>query len=113
MLQEPAIALSVREHEEPAVEVRVNFGVFAGREVTPAEIEELARPLRELVPVFSIVAEERHEFDSSGEASLHQVVVEVPGEHVADEVDAVAERIVLLASAWAIDCIAARPGSAF
>jgi hypothetical protein len=108
VLQEPAIALSVREHDEPAVEVRVNFGVFAGRDVTPAEIEELARSLRGLVPAFSIVAEERHEFGGAMEASLHQVVVEVPQEHAGDEPDVLAERIVLLANGWALECIERR-----
>lgn len=98
----------MREHDEPAVEVRVNFGVFAGRDVTPAEIEELARSLRGLVPAFSIVAEERHEFGGAMEASLHQVVVEVPQEHAGDEPDVLAERIVLLANGWALECIERR-----
>ena len=110
MLQEPAIALNVREHDEPAVEVRVNFGVFAGRDVTPAEIDEFARTLRELVPAFAIVAEERHEFGGAMEASIHQVVVEVPQEHAGEEADVLAERIVLLANGWALECIEARPG---
>lgn len=108
MLQEPAIALSVREHDEPAVEVRVNFGVFAGRDVTPAEIDELALALRELVATFSIVAEQRHEFGGAVEAAVHQVVVEVPREHAGDEPDVLAERIVLLANGWALECIERR-----
>lgn len=112
ILREPAIALRVREQEEPALEVRVNFGVFAGRDVTPAEIEALARSLRELVPAFSIVAEQRHEFGGSVEASVHQVVVELPRAEVGDEPDVLAERIVLLANGWALDCIAERPGGA-
>lgn len=112
MIGEPAIALRVREHDEPALAVRVNFGVFAGREVTPAEINELARALRELLPAFSIVAEQRHEFGGDVEASVHQVLVEVPREHAGDEADVLAERIVLLANGWALDCIEARPGGA-
>lgn len=111
-LREPAIALRVREHDEPALEVRVNFGVFAGREATPAEIDELARSLRELVPAFSIVAEQRHEFGGAMEASVHQVVVDVPREHAGEDPDVLAERIVLLANGWALDCIEARPGGA-
>lgn len=109
-LQEPAIALRTREHDEPAVEVRVNFGVFAGRDVTPAEIDDFARSLHGLVPAFSIVAEQRHEFGGAMEASLHQVVVEVPREHAGGEPDVLAERIVLLANGWALDCIEARQG---
>lgn len=107
-MKEPAIALRVREHEEPAVEVRVNFGVFAGRHATPAEIDELALALRDLIPEFEIVAEDRHEFGDAVEASVHQVVVTVPREHVGDSPDLLAERIVLAANGWALDCIASR-----
>src|SRR5262249_42637865 len=74
---DPAIAICVRQHEDPALEVRVNFGVFAGRDVTPAEIDDLARELHNYVDSFSVVAEARHEFAGDVEASLHQVVIEV------------------------------------
>jgi hypothetical protein len=105
---EPAIAFCVREHEEPALEVRVNFGVFAGRDVTPAEIDDLAHSLREALPTFSIVAEERHEFGGDVEASLHQVVIEVEREHAGADPGALCDRIVDLADEWAAACIAAR-----
>jgi len=105
---EPAVALRVRSHEEPGIEVRINFGVFAGRAVTPAEIDDLATRVSEFVPDFAIVAEERHEFGGSVEASVHQVVVEVPREHADPEADVLAERIVLEANGWALDCIESR-----
>ena len=105
---EPAVALRVRTHEEPGIEVRINFGVFAGRTVTPAEIDDLARLVSELVPAFAIVAEERHEFGGAVEASVHQVVVDVPYEHVGPEADVLAERIVLEATGWALNCIESR-----
>jgi hypothetical protein len=110
LIDEPAISLRVREQEEPGIEVRVNFGVFAGRHATPAEIDELAVALRERVPAFAIVAEDRHEFGDSAEAAVHQVVVEVPCEHVGLEPDVLAEQIVLAANGWALDCIASRHG---
>jgi hypothetical protein len=110
LLNEPAISLRVQEHEEPGIEVRVNFGVFAGRHATPAEIDELAAVLREFVPEFSVVSEERHEFADAVEAALHQVVVEVAQEHVGGDPDLLAERIVMAANGWAIDCIASRHG---
>ena len=109
--QEAAISLFVREHEEPGVAVRVNFGVFAGRHATPAEIDELALALRDFLPAFAIVAEERHEFGGAVEASVHQVVVEVPREHSDDAPEALAEQIVLAANGWALDCIASRHGA--
>jgi len=105
---EPAIAFSVRTHEDPAIEVRVNFGVFAGRHATPAEIDDLAHALREEVGTFTIVAEDRHEFGGDVEAALHQVVIEVSNEHAGPTPDMLCERIVAAADAWANACIASR-----
>jgi hypothetical protein len=110
LIDEPAISLLVREHEEPGIEIRVNFGVFAGRHATPAEIDELALAVRELVVSFAIVSEERHEFGDAVEAIVHQVVVEVPQEQVGEEPELLAEQIVLAANGWALECIAARHG---
>lgn len=110
LFDEPAISLLVRKHEDPGIEVRVNFGVFAGRHATPAEIDELAASLKDHVPAFAIVAEERHEFGGAVEAAVHQVVVEVPREHASGEADLLAEQIVLTANGWALECIASRHG---
>ena len=111
LVDEPAISLFVREHEEPGIEVRVNFGLFAGRHASPAEIDELAMSLRDLVPEFAILSEERHEFGGDVEASVHQVVVEVAQEHDAGVPEVLGEKIVLLANGWALDCIASRHGA--
>jgi len=43
------------------LDIRVNFGVFAGREATAAELDDLARELVLEVGEVSIVAEQRHE----------------------------------------------------
>jgi len=110
VFDEPAISLFVREHDEPGIEVRVNFGVFAGRHATPAEIDELALALRDLAPSFAIVSEERHEFGDAVEASVHQVVVEVPQEIAGEEREFLAEQIVFAANGWALECIASRHG---
>ena len=109
-MPDPAVAFCVYDHEQPALEVRVNFGVFAGRNATPAEIDDLARALRVEVPSFAVVAEERHEFGGAVETSLHQVVVEVAREDAGDEPDVLAERIVATAGGWATACIASRHG---
>jgi len=112
MFDEPAVSLLVREHDDPGIEIRVNFGVFAGRTATPAEIEELALVLREFARSFAIVAEERHEFEDAVEASVHQVVIEVARENVGEEPELLAGQIVLAANGWAQECIAARNGPA-
>jgi hypothetical protein len=96
--------------EPPPLEIRVNFGVFAGRPATPAEIDELARALIPEVGEVSIVAEERHEIGEEAEASLHQVRIEVDDEHLPDSemVEDLTERLVATAEDWARACIADR-----
>jgi hypothetical protein len=111
LFDEPAISRLVRTQEEPGIEVRVNFGVFAGRYATPAEIDELAATLRGSVASFAIVSEVRHEFADAAEASVHQAVVEVPQEIAGEEGELLAERIVLTANGWALECIASRHGA--
>jgi hypothetical protein len=105
---DPAIAFRVHPHDEPALEVRVNFGVYAGRNATPAEIDDLAHLLRTEVPRFAVVAEARHEFGDNVETSLHQVVIEVDGQNAGALSDETCARIVAAANRWASACVASR-----
>jgi hypothetical protein len=106
---EPEIAFVTKTHEPPGLEIRVNFGVFAGRQATPAEIDELARDLLPDVGEVSIVAEERHEISEHVEASLHQVRIEVSEEKlVAAGSIALEERLLEAARRWAHACVADR-----
>ena len=108
---EPQLAFCVREVEPPGVEVRVNFGVFAGRNATPAEIDELAKSLVPKVGEVSIVAEERHEIGGETEAQLTQIRIDVAPEHLPEdprELDMLCGRLVEAAESWARECIAER-----
>ncbi len=101
-----SMAFAVRRHDAPAIEVRVNFGVFAGREATPAEIDRLAEFLLDEVPEVSIVSEERHEIDPHAEGVVHQVRIEVAS---ADgDRDEIERRILERAEHWARLCVADR-----
>jgi hypothetical protein len=92
----------VADRREPGTEIRVNFGVFAGREATAAEVEELARELRTRVDHFSVVAEQHFEF-GVGEASVHLVRIDL------DEADdELRGRLLEIAERWAQSCIAER-----
>jgi len=107
-MTEPVIAFRVEEHEQPALEVRVNFGVFAGRNATQAEIDDLARLLNDVVESFAIVAEERHEFGGDREASLRQVVIEIGPEYTGFDADELCDRVLRIADSWATASIQAR-----
>lgn len=104
----PVLAFRVRERDEPGLEIRVNFGMFAGRNASQAEIDDLARSLNDIVAVFTIVAEEVHEFAGAVEASLRQIAIRVPPGETGDDADTLCERLVARAEAWAADCIRTR-----
>jgi hypothetical protein len=110
-MMEPSMAFAVHSHDTPAIEVRVNFGIYAGREATGAEIERLAQWLLDEVGEVSIISEERHEIDAHVEASVHQVRIEVAADRVPGDPIERAEieaRIVERAEHWANLCVAER-----
>lgn len=87
----------------PGLEVRVNFGVFAGRNATQAEIDDLARALHSEAEAFAILAEDRHEFGGDVEAAVRQIVIEIP-----EDRDGLEQRVLAIAEQWATDCIHSR-----
>jgi len=91
----------VREASAGSRELGINFGVFAGRSATPAELDELARMLLPELGAVTIVAEDRRELNGHSETSLHQVRVDLP-----EGVDV--ERVVAVAERWAHAHIADR-----
>jgi hypothetical protein len=98
-MDEPLMAFAFDESE-----IRVNFGVFAGREVTTAEIEELARALHDRIERFTIIAEHRFEFGHDVEASVHLVRV-CPDNPIDDELRG---RLLEICERWAESCVAER-----
>jgi len=103
--------LAFAQVEPYGVEIRVNFGVFAGREATPAELDDLARALMYDVGSVTIVSEQRHEVGPAVEASVHQVRIELDPDALpaaGPERDETIERLLGAASGWARACIAER-----
>ena len=81
-------------------DIRVNFGMFAGREATRAEIDDLAKALLEEVDAITIVAEQRTIADHEMEASVHQIRIELSEDDP--------QRPLLIAEQWAAACVAER-----
>ena len=106
----PTIAFAAQA-EPPALEIKINFGLFAGRDATAAELEELARALLPEVGEVSIVSEQRHEVTEETEVAVHQVRVDVADENLpADpaELEGLTGRLLAIAERWAEACIADR-----
>ncbi|HEU4449012.1 MAG TPA: hypothetical protein VFR63_03375 [Gaiellaceae bacterium] len=85
-----------------AAELVVNFGVYAGREATPAEVERLARSFLAEVPRLEVVCEQRYEFAPDAEAAVYRVRVRTPA------AAARGEELRRAVAAWAEDCIRER-----
>jgi hypothetical protein len=105
------IAFASTIPEPSALEVRVNFGVFAGREATPAELDDLGRAVIAEVGHVTIVSEHRHELGGQTETSLHQVRIDVPRNVLPDDVveaEWIRDRLVRLAERWARSCFDSR-----
>jgi hypothetical protein len=81
-------------------DVRVNFGMFAGRDATQAEIDDLAKALLAELEAVTIVAEQRTIADRDMEASVHQIRIDLDGDDPG--------RTVQIAAEWAQACIAER-----
>ena len=81
-------------------DIRVNFGMFAGREATQAEIDDLAKLLLGEIASVTIVAEQRTMADKEMEVSVHQIRIELTDED--------SRRPLLLAQQWAEACVAER-----
>ena len=81
-------------------DVRVNFGMFAGRDATQAEIDDLAKTLLERLETVTIVAEQTTIADREMEASVHQIRIDLDGGDP--------EEPLRLAAGWAEGCIAER-----
>ena len=111
MANELQIAFASPVPEPSALEVRVNFGVFAGREATPAELDDLGRAVKAEVGHVTIVSEQRHELGGRTETSLHQVRIDVPRSVLPDDVieaEWIRDRLIRLAERWARRCFDSR-----
>ena len=101
----------VARSDAEGLELRINFGVFAGRDATAAELEELAAALGRDVGELTIVSERRYEIGTHVEATLHQVRIEIERDRLPGNPTELAEfrgRLVERATAWAEACIAER-----
>ena len=110
MQAEAPIAFAT-ERDAPGLEIVVNFGVFAGREATSAELDELAKALLARVADVSVVSEQRLELGDGAEAVLHQVRIELSDNVLPTEEASRHElrgRLLEVTERWARDCIAER-----
>lgn len=108
---ESILAFPVRLPEAPGLEIRVNFGMFAGREATAAEIHDLGSALLPEFGHTEISAETHFEIGPDTQADVHQVRIGVPQDALPVDdflIGELAGKLVAVAETWARGCIAER-----
>ena len=106
-----SLAFLAAPGDPPAIEIRVNFGIFAGRTVMLAEIDRLAAWLLDEVETVTVIAEDRHQIGRTGEGSVHQVRIEIAGPNAPAgdaERGELEERLLERVDYWVRLCIAER-----
>ena len=106
-----SLAFLAPPEPRPGLEIRINFGLVAGREATPSEIDELAGELLDDVDEVTIVAEQRHELSAEAEAAIHQLRVAIEDAQLPDdpeELELLSQRLVATCDGWARRAIDAR-----
>src|SRR5918911_622624 len=85
MTTDPPLVLVAKEPDAPGLELSVNFGLFASREATAAELEDLGAALRNEVAQVAVVSEQRHELEGATEIAVHQVKIQLPSAELPDD----------------------------
>ena len=87
----------------------VNFGMFAGREVSRGELERLGQALLALVENVSVIAENRYEFAKHSAANVHQVRVEIDHDALPpdEDIEHLRARIAAASAVWLRYCLTA------
>jgi hypothetical protein len=104
--REPAVVFAPDLRELAAVELCVNFGLLAGREVSAAEVEQLAVQLLMRVARVSVVSE----LGEGGGGAVHQLRIQVMPGAVGFEQHDLAElrgRLMEITERWLAACLAA------
>jgi hypothetical protein len=113
---EPEAVLSWDTSPAVAMTFLVNFGIFAGRDVSKVELERLGRTLLETVDGVTLVSEDRFELGQGSSIELCQVRVAIDRDVLpADEpdIEALRVRIARLLDEWMQSCLTEVSGHEF
>jgi hypothetical protein len=105
---EPEAVITWGTRPTAALEFSVNFGIFAGREVSRREVERLGEKLLPMLEGVSISSEHRYELGGHSTVALHQVRVEIGHEGLPiDEshVERLRARVTQVIQEWLESCL--------
>jgi hypothetical protein len=102
-MRKPSLVFVEEVEGDADLQIVANFGIFAGREATPAEVERLAHGLLEDLESVEIICEQRYEFNREVEATVYRIRLEIPPGN-RSRVAGLRE----IVDAWAQDCIGER-----
>jgi hypothetical protein len=99
-------------HDSP-LELTVNFGIFAGRETSRADVDRLGAMLLAFVSGVTLFAGHRYEFaQDAAESAAYEVKIQFPPFILPTEkaeLDPLVDMLLETARRWARDCAATPP----
>ena len=113
---EPMPVLSWDTNPAVAMTFLVNFGIFAGRDVSRIELERLGHVLLRVVDGATVVSEHRFELAEGSSIDLHQVRVSIDRDALPPDepdVEALRVRIAELLEGWVHSCLTEVSGREF
>jgi hypothetical protein len=108
VVAEPEAVITWGTRPPAALEFSVNFGIFAGREVSRREVERLGEVLLPMLDGVSISSEHRYELGDHSTVALHQVRIEVGPEALPNEeadIERLRSRIAEMIGDWLESCL--------
>lgn len=108
MVAEPEAVITWGTRPPAALEFSVNFGIFAGREVSRREVERLGEVLLAMLDGVAISSEHRYELGDHSTVALHQVRIEVGPEALPSEeadIERLRSRIAEEIGDWLESCL--------
>jgi hypothetical protein len=100
----------------PALSFSVNFGVFAGRDVSRLEITKLGSQLLSLVENVAITSEHLYEFGQRSAGDLFQVRIDMHHDVLPPreaDIEALRGKVAETLEAWLRSCLTGVSGQAF
>jgi hypothetical protein len=113
---EPEVVISWDTSPAVAMSFLVNFGVFAGRDVSPLELERLGSALLGIVDGVTLVSEHRRELTAGSSIDLHQLRVAIDRDILPPDepdIEALRARIAALLESWVHSCLTQFSGQEF
>ena len=110
---DPPVAFVLEPVEPLPLQIRVNFGIYTGRDATRPELERLASRVLERTGTVSVIGQQRYVAGLEQMVCLHEVLIEVAPdgiERAGYDLETLHELLLADARNWLEECVQSPDG---